>query len=44
MCDEELNAAILEELGYLDERKNGDNKEEDHEEGSKDNSKNTGEE
>ncbi|MDA2920848.1 hypothetical protein MYX76_15390 [Desulfobacterota bacterium AH_259_B03_O07] len=32
MCDEELIAAILEDLGYLDEKKEADNKEEDYEE------------
>jgi len=32
MCDSELIAAILEELGYLDEKKEEDNEEEDYEE------------
>ncbi len=44
MCDEELIAAILEELGYLDEKKEEDKKEDVHDERSKDNSKNSGEE
>jgi len=34
MCDEELIAAILEELGYVDEKKKEDKKEEIHDEGS----------
>ncbi len=34
MCDEELIAAILEELGYVDEKKKEDKKEEIHNEGS----------
>ncbi len=33
MCDPELIAAILEELGYLDEKKKEDKKENVHEEG-----------
>ena len=32
MCDEELIAAILEDLGYLDEKKKEDKKEDIHEE------------
>jgi len=32
MCDQELIAAILEELGYLDEKKKEDKKEDVHEE------------
>jgi len=32
MCDEELIAAILEELGYLDEKKKEDKKQDVHEE------------
>jgi hypothetical protein len=45
MCDPELIAAILEELGYLDERKARDKKEEVRDDGSsKDNLKNSGEE
>jgi hypothetical protein len=45
MCDPELIAAILEELGYFDEKKEKDKKEEVHDEGhNKDNSKNSGEE
>ncbi len=44
MCDQELIAAILEELGYLDEKKKEDKKEEVLDERSKDNSKNRGEE
>jgi len=34
MCDEELIAAILEELGYLDEKKKDDKKQDVHDEGS----------
>ncbi len=45
MCDPEIIAAILEELGYLDEKKKKDKKDEVHDRGSnKDNSKNSGEE
>ena len=32
MCDQELIAAILEELGYLDEKKKDDKKQDVHEE------------
>jgi len=34
MCDPEIIAAILEELGYLDEKKKKDKKDEVHDEGS----------
>jgi hypothetical protein len=45
MCDPALIAAILDELGYFDEKKEKDNKEEvPDEERTKDNSKNSGEE
>ncbi|MDA2921065.1 hypothetical protein MYX76_16510 [Desulfobacterota bacterium AH_259_B03_O07] len=45
MCDPEIIAAILEELGYLDEKKGKDKKDEVHDERSdKDNSKTRGEE
>jgi hypothetical protein len=45
MCDEELMAAIFEELGYLDETKEKVQKDEVHEkESTKDNSTNSGEE
>jgi len=44
MCDQELIAAILEELGYLDEKKE-EKKDEVPDDGSnKDNLKNSGEE
>ncbi len=45
MCDPVLIAAILEELGYLDEKKEKDEKDEIYnEELNKDNPKNIGEE
>ncbi len=45
MCDQELIAAILEELGYLNEKEENDKKEEVPEKGNtKDKLKNTGEE
>ena len=44
MCDPALIAAILEELGYLDEKKEKDQTEEVHDkERNEDNSKNSGE-
>ena len=43
MCDQELIAAILEELGYLDDKKEKDKKDEINDsEINKDNSKNNG--
>jgi cysteinyl-tRNA synthetase len=45
MCDPELIAAILQELGYLDEKKENDKTEEARDKGSsKDNSKRSAEE
>ncbi len=45
MCDPLLLAAILEELGYLDEKKEKDKKDEIHDEGSdKNNSNSSGQE
>jgi hypothetical protein len=45
MCDPVIIAAILEELGFFDENKEKDKKEEVRDEGSsKSNSKNSGEE
>jgi len=45
MCDAEIIAAILEELGYFDEKKVEDKKDEVHDEGNKkDNSENSGDE
>ena len=45
MCDSALIAAILEELGYFDEKKKKDKNQEVHDKGSaKDSSKNSGEE
>jgi len=45
MCDPALIAAVLEELGYLSEKKEEDKKEEQLDTGSMiDNSKNSGEE
>ena len=45
MCDPVLIAAILDELGYFDEKKEKDKKEEIHgKERNEDNSKNSGEE
>jgi hypothetical protein len=45
MCDPVLIAAILEELGYFDEKKEKDKKDKVHDKGSKEGSlKNSGEE
>ena len=45
MCDQVLIAAILEELGYFDERKEKDKTQDVHHEGSiNDSSQNSGEE
>jgi len=42
MCDPELIAAILEELGYFDEKKEGKEEEGHENERNKDNLKNSG--